>query len=112
MYKEEWPDPELVAKDLTEVMGSDALPARLFNASSVLAHVAADDAASMLVVRMVNYATAASGLLTVRVNRPYRAAWLFRPGVPPAELEVRRSGQRTEVQFKDIAVSAAVVFRK
>jgi hypothetical protein len=111
-YKEDWPDPETVAKDLADAITSDQLPVRLFNASSILAHVASDDATSTLLVQLVNYATLVSDSVTVRVRGVYRTAHIFKPGVPPAELEIRKSGQRTEVRINGVAVSAALLFEK
>lgn len=111
-FEGDTPDPETLALDLSDLLGGDNLPVRLFNAASVLPQVTAGAGGAPLLVQLINYATEPADQMTVRVRGNYRGARLFRPHAPPMDLKVRAARGSTEVRVEEVAVYAALLFEK
>lgn len=110
-YKEEVPDPEALPGDLRELLGRQAGGLRLFNAASVLPYVSA--APGRLLVQLVNYATAGTGAITVRLEGGYRAARLYVPEEnAPSALRIEAKGSNIEIAIPEFAVYAALLLEE
>jgi hypothetical protein len=112
VYEQDPPDPETLSKDLLDLIGNQNLPVRLFNAASVLPQAGTDPGGRRLLVQLVNYATEPSERITVRAAGEYRAARLYSPDAPPADLKTTRSGGKTDVLLAKVAVYAALLLEK
>jgi hypothetical protein len=112
IYKDDPPDPEALAKDVLDLLGSNNLPLRLFNCPSVLTQASRGPGGTSLLVQLVNYAGEPSEMVTVRALGDYRRAWLHVPESAPIELKIENLGDRVEVRINRILVNAAILFEK
>jgi hypothetical protein len=111
VYKEKPPDPEMVARDLLDLLEPEVMGLTAFNVPSVLTYVSMDGSGKRALVQLLNYATTPfDSKITLRLNGTFKTARMFAPESAPADLEVRvMSGGRTEITIPKLALWGAVL---
>jgi hypothetical protein len=112
IYREEWPDPASLSKDLVDLLGSDNLGVRLFHGSSVLIHVSSDTANNRFLVHLLNYASEPADSLVVRVTGNFGKASLITPERDSEELALEKKGERIEMNIKSLSVYGVILLEK
>jgi hypothetical protein len=108
VYKDDPPDPETVARDLNDLLPTPDLGVSVFKGPSVLSYVSTGQAGRRMLIQLVNYATAPAEGLTIWVEGEYESARLQTADGPPAEIQIRKSGSRTEVTVPSFGTYGAV----
>jgi hypothetical protein len=109
VHKDEFPDPEVVARNLNDLVPTPELGVSLFGAPSVLSYVSAADNGKRMLIQLVNYADKPAPPVTVWVEAAYNSARLLVPGAAPAQLTVKHSGSRVEIVVPGLPVHAALL---
>ena len=112
VYREEWPDPAGLSKDLVDLLGRDNLGVRLFRGASVLIYVSVDHANNRVLVHLLNYASEPADSLVVRVTGDFRKASLNTPERDPEELALEKSAGRVEVNIQSLSVYGVILLEK
>jgi hypothetical protein len=111
VYKEKPPDPEMVARDLLDLLEPEMMGLTAFNVPSVLTYVSIDGSGRHALVQLLNYATTPfDSRITLRLNGTFKAARMYTPESMPADLAVRViSDGRTEITIPKLALWGAVL---
>jgi hypothetical protein len=111
IYKENPPDPEMVARDMLDLLDSEEMGLAVFNVPSVLLYVSTDDSGKRVLVQLLNYATTPfKSKITIRLKGTFRRARLHTPEDAPADLTVRSMpNDWTEFSVPKLAVWGAVI---
>ena len=111
MYREHPPDPEMVAKDMLDLLEPDVMGLTAFNVPSVLTYVSTESSGRRALIQLLNYATSPfNSRITLRLNGRFKTARLFTPEVAPLDLEARAMPNgRTEISIPKLAVWGAVL---
>ena len=110
--REDPPDPEALSKEMIDLVGDRNLGVRLFNAPSVLGYAVSPDRGRRLLLHLVNYATAPTEGLRVRINGAFGRARLYSPESPAADLPIEKSGRASEVTIPKFPAYAAVLWEQ
>ena len=111
VYREKPPDPEMVARDLLDLLGPEEMGLTAFNVPSVLTYVSTDGSRSRALIQLLNYATTPfDSKITLRLNGTFKTARMHTPESAPVDLGVRvMSGGRTEITVPKLAIWGAVL---
>ncbi|HVN81847.1 MAG TPA: hypothetical protein VMW38_22885 [Terriglobia bacterium] len=111
VYKDDPPDPEMVARDMLDLLEPEAMGLTAFNVPSVLTYASNSDSGKRALIQMLNYATTPfNSKITIRLNGNFKVSHLFTPEDAPIELPVRgTSDSRTEVAIPKLAVWGALL---
>ncbi len=111
VYKEKPPDPEMVARDMLDLLEPEVMGLTAFNVPSVLTYVSMDGSGKRALIQLLNYATAPfESKITLRLNGTFKTARLYTPESVPIDLGVRvMQGGRTEISIPKLAVWGAVL---
>ena len=111
VYKEKPPDPEMVARDLLDLLEPEVMGLTAFNVPSVLTYVSVDGSGRRALIQLLNYATTPfDSKITLRLNGTFKSAHLYTPESAPVDLGVRvMSGGRTEITVPKLAIWGAVL---
>ncbi len=111
VYKDDPIDPELVARDMLDLLEPEVMGLTAFNVPSVLTYVSTSDSGKRVLIQLLNYATSPfNSRITLRFNGSYKTARLYTPESAPVDIVTRASGNgRTEVSIPGIAVWGAVL---
>jgi hypothetical protein len=111
IYKEKPPDPEMVARDLLDLLEPEVMGLTAFNVPSVLTYVSMDGSGRRALIQLLNYAsTPFDSKITLRLNGTFKTARMYAPESAPADLAVRvMSGGRTEITVPKLAMWGAVL---
>jgi hypothetical protein len=112
VFRDEWPEPGSLARDLADLLGRDNLGVRLFRAASVLSHVSRDTAGGPLLVQLLNYATYPADSVLVRVVGDFHTARFYAPDRSPQELALERSNGRLDITLPGLPVYGVVLLEK
>jgi hypothetical protein len=102
------PDPEIVARDLKELLSDDELGVVPFNVPSVITFVRGGGPKESLVVELVNYFDHPVEAITLRVAGKVRSARMETPDAPALDLPLREAEGRTEVTVPKLSLWSAV----
>ncbi len=102
-------DPETLSKEMIDLIGDENVGFKVFNAPSVMAYATVSRDARRMVLHLINYATAPTEGITVRVRRAFPKAQFLVPGSAPRPLSVEKNGGTTEASIPSFPVYAAVV---
>jgi hypothetical protein len=111
VYKDDFPDPRLVVRDLYSLLDAPDFGVTFFNAPSVLTDVSTNSAGDRLAIQMVNYADFPADSWTIWAPPAFKAARLYLPGSAPADLPVKRNGGRTEITIPRFSVFATLILQ-
>ncbi len=111
VYKDNPPDPEVVAKDMLDLLEPEVMGLSAFNVPSVLTYASTSDSGKRALIQLVNYAMSPfNSKITVRFNGSFKTACLFTPENAPLNLEARAiANGRTEVAIPKLAVWGALL---
>ncbi len=111
VYKDQPPDPEMVAKDMLDLLEPDVMGLTAFNVPSLLTYVSTALSGKRALIQLLNYATTPfNSRVTLRFNGIFKTARLFTPEGPPLDLEARTIPKgRTEISIPKLAVWGAVL---
>ena len=111
VYKDDPPDPEMVARDMLDLLEPEVMGLSAFNVPSVLTYASTSDSGKRALIQMLNYATSPfNSKITIRFNGSFKMAHLFTPENAPLELPVRATSDgRTEVAVPKLAVWGALL---
>ncbi len=111
VYKDKPPDPEMVARDLLDLLEPEVMGLTAFNVPSVLTYVSIDGSGKRALIQLLNYATTAfDSKITLRLNGTFKTARMYTPESAPVDLGVRgMPGGRTEISIPRLAVWGAVL---
>jgi hypothetical protein len=111
VYKDEPPEPEIVARDLLDLLESEVVGLTAFNVPSVLTCASVSGSSERALIQLLNYATTPfNSKITLRFNGSYKTARLFTPEKAPLELEVRvLNNSRTEVAVPGLEIWGALL---
>jgi hypothetical protein len=111
VYKEKPPDPEMVARDLLDLLEPEVMGLTAFNVPSVLTYVSVDGSGRRALIQLLNYATTPfDSKITLRLNGTFKRAHLYTPESAPVDLGVRvMPGGRTEITVPKLAIWGAVL---
>ena len=109
VYKEPIVDPGDFALDILD-LAARRRPARLWDASAVIAIAGQSERRASLTLRLVNYGSPMRGDIMAQVRGSYNAATLLRPGQPTVTLGTCRRGANTDVLVPGFRRVALVVF--
>ncbi|HZT28481.1 MAG TPA: hypothetical protein VFA33_01265 [Bryobacteraceae bacterium] len=109
IYKEDFPDPQSVARDLNDLLNTPDFGVSLFNAPSVLPAVSTSPSGAAMLIQMVNYSDTPASALSIWVARQCRSARLYTPEGPPADLPLKRGSRRTEIAIPRLGVYGALL---
>jgi len=109
VYKEPIVDPGDFALDILD-LAARRRPARLWDASAVIAIAGQSERRASLTLRLVNYGSPMRGDIMAQVRGSYNAATLLRPGQPSVTLGTCRRGANTDVLVPGFRRVALVVF--
>lgn len=112
VYRDEWPEPSSLAKDLVDLLGRDNLGVRLFRSSSVLSHVSSDKTGTRVLVQLLNYASYPAESVLVRFAGDFSRARFYTPESSPEELAVEKSDGRLEISIPKLPVYGALLLEK
>jgi hypothetical protein len=112
VYKEDSPDPQTVARDISDLVSTSDLGMSFFKAPSVLPVVSASSGGAELLIQFVNYATEPSEPMTVWLTGDYDKATFLTPAAPAAPLSLKRTGERTELTVPPFPSNAAILLHK
>jgi hypothetical protein len=112
IYRDEWPEPASLAKDLVTLLGLENLGVRLFRSSSVLSHISSDKNGSRVLVQFVNYASYPAESMLVRVSEGFRSARFHTPERAVEELALEKSDGRLEINIPRLSVYGVLVLEK
>jgi hypothetical protein len=104
VYKDEPPDPESLARDMQELLSPEEMGVSAFNVPSVLTYASTADSGKRVLVQLLNYSRYPAEALTIRVNGNFKTARLFVPEAAPADLPLKKVGNRTEIAIRELAV--------
>ena len=93
------PDPELIAREMRELLSLKDAGLIAFNVPSVLTYASRDTAGTRLLVQLLNYSDSPATDITLRAAGVFKTARLFMPGSEPVSLA--NSSERGET---DIAI--------
>jgi hypothetical protein len=110
-YKDNLPDPELVARDMLDLIEPEIIGLAAFNVPSVLTYASTSGSGKRALIQLLNYATSPfNSKITLRLNGNYRTARLYTPEDAPLDLTTRLMvNGRTEVTVPKLAVWGAVL---
>jgi hypothetical protein len=109
VYKEDYPQPESLGRDLNDLLSTGELGVSVFNAPSVLSYVSTSGTGNRMLIQLINYAGAPAESLTIWVTEKFNAARLYAPESAPVDLAVRHSGSRTEIAVPTLPVYGALL---
>ncbi len=111
VYKEQPPDPEMVARDMLDLLEPEVMGLTAFNVPSVLTYVSVEGSGRRALVQLLNYATSPfDSRITLRLNGNFKTARMHTPESAPFDLEVRAMPNgRTEISVPRLAVWGAVL---
>jgi hypothetical protein len=111
VYKDDPPDPEIVARDLLDLLEPEVMGLTAFNVPSVLTYASSSDSGKRALIQFVNYAMSPfNSKITIRFNGSFKTARLFTPENAPLELETRAvTNGRTEVAIPKLMVWGALL---
>jgi hypothetical protein len=112
VYSEDPPDAEALSKDMIELVGDRNLGVRLFNAPAVLGYAASPDNSKRVLLHLVNYATAPTEGLKVRIHGVFGRARLYSPEGPARDLPLEKSEGITEVAIPRFSIYAALLWEQ
>ncbi len=110
IYKDDPPEPDAVARGLTEFLEPEVIGLTTFNVPSVLTYASTSD--RRVLVQLVNYADRPfDARITLRVNGSFKNARQYRPEGPPADLAMQPAENgRTQVAIPKLGMWGAVLF--
>ena len=103
------PEPELIAREMRELLSLQDAGVMSFNVPSVITYAAADPGGNRLLVQLLNYSDSAARDITIRVAGSYRSARLVTPDAGEVELAVQVENGRTEVAIPRLDLWGGVV---
>jgi hypothetical protein len=109
VYKD--PDPEVVARDLKELLSDDDLGVVPFNVPSVITLSSGGGPGQPLLVQLLNYFDHPVEAITLRVAGKFRSARLETPEGPAMDLLLRYDEGRTEVTIPKLLLWGAVLMK-
>ncbi len=111
VYKDDPPDPEIVARDMLDLLEPEVMGLTAFNVPSVLTYASVSDSGKSALIQLLNYATTPfNSKITLRFNGSFKTAHLFTPEKAPLELEVRvMNDSRTEVTVPGLEIWGALL---
>jgi hypothetical protein len=111
VYREKPPDPEMVARDLLDLLDPDVIGLTAFNVPSVITYVSMDGSGKRALIQLLNYATTPfDSKITIRLNGTFKTARMYTPESAPDDLGVRvMPNGRTEISIPRLAVWGAVL---
>ena len=112
VYRDEWPEPGSLAKDLVDLLGRDNLGVRFFRAASVLSHISIDKTGNRMLVQLLNYASYSADSVLVRVVGDFRTARFYTPESAPEEVALEKSDGRLEVNIPRLPVYGVLLLEK
>ena len=104
VYSKEWPEGTGLSKDLIDLLSRENFGVRYFRVTSVLSHVSIDKPGSRMLVQLVNYATYPADSVLVRIAGNFRAAHLYTPENPVAELRIVKFDRQIEVNIPRLSI--------
>jgi hypothetical protein len=111
VYKDDPPDPEIVARDMLDLLEPETIGLSAFNVPSVLTYASTGDSGKRTLIQMLNYAMSPfNSKITIRFNGSFKTARLYTPETAPLELEAQATADgRTEVAIPKLAVWGALL---
>ena len=111
VYREKPPDPEMVARDLLDLLDPEVIGLTAFNVPSVITYVSMDGSGKRALIQLLNYATTPfDSKITIRLNGTFRTARMYTPESAPDDLGVRvMPNRRTEISIPRLAIWGAVL---
>ena len=103
------PDPEVVARDLKELLSDDDLGVVPFNVPSVITFARGGGPGQPLLVQLLNYFDHPVEAITLRVAGRFRSARLETPEGAAVDLPLRNAEGRTEVTIPKLLLWGAVL---
>jgi hypothetical protein len=111
-FRDDPPDPDDLARGLPSLIGRNNLGIRLFNGPSVLCFISSDAPGVRMLVQLINYASAPSQAVTVRVSGDWRTAKLYVPDSQPVAIPLESSAGSVQATLPSIPVYAALLLEK
>jgi hypothetical protein len=112
VYRDEWPEPASMAKDLVSLLGLENLGVRLFRSSSLLSHVSTGKSGSRVIIQLINYASYPAESVLVRVDGEFRSARFYTPESAVENLTLESSDGRIETTIPGLSVYGVLVLEK
>lgn len=111
VYKESLPDPELVARDLSDLIEPEMIGLTAFNVPSVLTYASCSESGKKVLIQLLNYATSPfNSKITLRFYGNFQKAHFYTPEDAPQDLSVRGGASgRTEITIPQLAIWGAVL---
>ena len=107
VYRE--PEPELMAREMRELLSLEDAGVMSFNVPSVITYASGEPGGRRLLVQLLNYSDLPARDITIRVAQSYGAARLVTPDSGEVELVVRAEEGRTEVTIPRLSLWGGVV---
>jgi hypothetical protein len=113
VYKDNRPDPELVARDLLDLLEPEIIGYTAFNVPSVLTYASCRDSGKQTLIQLLNYATSPfNSKITLRLYENFQKARLYTPENAPLDLSVRNATNgRVEITIPQLAIWGAVLLQ-
>jgi hypothetical protein len=107
VYKE--PDPEVMAREMRELLPLRDVGVIPFNVPSVITYVSREVRGGRLLIQLLNYSDSPATDITIRVSGTFRSARMFAPGTGVVELPTTTGDGRTEIQIPKLLLWGGVV---
>lgn len=113
VYKDDPPDPEVVAKDLQDLLEPEVMGLSVFNVPTAITYASTSDGGNRVLIQLLNYAGRPIERVTVRFNGIFKQARLYTPENAPVDLVAGKTQNgRTEVLIPKIAAWGAVLLEQ
>jgi hypothetical protein len=105
VYKD--PDPELVARDMRDLLSHKEAGFVPFNVPSVITY--ASSGGKRLLVQLLNYANSPATAITIRVSGNFKTARLFTPDAGPLNLDMKAADGQIDVTIPKLSLWGGVL---
>jgi hypothetical protein len=110
IYHDNLPAPDSVAHDLKDLVPAQNIGVSLYNVPSMITYASKADSGKRVLVQLLNYSIYPAVPSTVRVTGDFKSARYFTQEGPPADLTVRKAGDRTEISIPKLVRWGIVLF--
>jgi hypothetical protein len=109
VYKNDYPKPESLSRDLNDLLSTGELGLSVFKAPSVLSSASTSDGGRRVLLQLINYADLPSDSIRIWLSGKFSAARLYAPETDAVDVPMRHSGSRTEITIPLLAVYGALL---